>query len=248
MKSVYTLGILLLLATMTAALGCTCGGDDDDDDSDSTWSDDDDTEADDDAYSDPCAHGPVFDFDLYGTPATVPYPNDLYTVPDPDSPTGHRVNIGVDTTRPIAPFAEIEQFDFLIGAVNNLDGFSVAADLYVPVTDEPLESTLPDEVDPGVGDGVVIMVSDPGSPFDGEFAPATAWWKKEEYPAAPVSAAARAHALRHRRDADPPAEERHVLSSLHRDARCADAVFPQRPRSRRRTVFRRHRAPGSDGP
>ncbi|NLH47626.1 MAG: hypothetical protein GX444_03375 [Myxococcales bacterium] len=187
---------LLLLVLFALFLGCD--GDDDsdsspeqpqDDDNDSAGSgtdddddnNDDDNDDDDDAsppeYPETCASGPALSFQLNSTPRVVPFPNDLYTVTDPLSPTGRRVRIDGDTARPLGDLAAKPWLGFLTDAYNELTGFSPLADFYLPVGVEPGETGLPAPDDPAVTDGVFLMLDDPESPLDGELTPLAAVWR-----------------------------------------------------------------------
>ncbi len=134
-----------------------------------------DDDADDENYPETCENGSVFDFFLDSTPLTVPYPNNIYTVGDPDQHTGLRINVDENATRPIG--LAMGKLGFLDEAYNSLGGFSTVADMYIPLSAEPRPDTLPDAEDPGIGDSVFLMVADEGSPFDGEFAPFTSEWQ-----------------------------------------------------------------------
>jgi hypothetical protein len=150
--------------------------DDDDDDNDNNDDDDnDDTSAPE--YPEPCADGPTFTFDLASTPMVVPFPNDWYAVDDAASPTGRRVHIDADTARPIGAMAANPLLGFLTNAFNNLTGFSPLADLYVPAGTEPAAASLPDDLAPGLADGVFLLVDDPTSPRDGTFGPLRLEWR-----------------------------------------------------------------------
>jgi len=182
---------LMLLGLFLGALvvGSACDDDDDDDDNNDDHSlppdDDDDNDdaspVDDDdddttpalPYDETCPGGPVFPFDLTGEPRIVPYPNDLYTTVDDTSLTGVRVQIDGRMPRPLSALAGMGLFAFVIDAINTLNGFSTLADLYVPVDDETKPASWPDEVDPGIQDGIFVMVDDPAGPYHGEFAPVT---------------------------------------------------------------------------
>ncbi len=151
---------------------------DDDTGDDDTWPPLPDDDADDDtgpAYPESCADGPIFDFQIRQGPFTVPFPNNLYTTPDDSTATGMRVMINENTTRPIGMAASL---GWIFDAVNALDGFSTLGSIYVPVHDEVDPATLPDIDDPGAGDGLLLMVADPASPHDGEFARVKAEWIK----------------------------------------------------------------------
>ncbi|MCZ7587007.1 MAG: hypothetical protein M5R36_28700 [Deltaproteobacteria bacterium] len=191
----------LMLAALAAALAgsiaCGCGDDDDDDnddedddaadddassDDDTHAADDDlDDDADDDApevtpYPETCEDDPVFPFDLFDEPYAVPYPNNIYTVADGSSPTGLRVNIDGQTTAPVG--GTVRGLPFLRDAINTLDGFSTAGDLYVRVDDEPDRLTYPDKSAPAADDSVRLVVSDPDDPHYGEQVALNVSWHK----------------------------------------------------------------------
>lgn len=147
------------------AIGC---GDDDDDDAgandDSELDDDDDDDGAPTAgYDEPCPEGPEFAFGLTALPLVVPYPNDLYRLPDPSSPTGYRVQIDGQTTRPMGRLGGHGFFRYLVKAVNTLNGFSTLADLQLPVGEAPDESSLEN--------GVLVFAADPTRPHDGQSVP-----------------------------------------------------------------------------
>jgi hypothetical protein len=188
---------LLLAVLLCSVVSCSCGGDDDDAsssvDDDSGVSDDDaaddsaddsvaddvaddsendDTSVDDsgDSYPESCPFGSEFDFDLLGSPMTVPYPNNLYTLPDATTPNGIHLNVDENTTRPIGGFSA-DFFGWWLDSMNTLDGFSTLGYLFIPVTSSPDWGSLPDTVDPGMADGIFAVVIDQASPHYGEFVP-----------------------------------------------------------------------------
>ncbi len=184
--------MILLFALMVCAFAFAGCGDDDDDDNDSGDSDDDanddvnddadDDDADDDtAPVDSCPDGPDFDFNVESTPMVVPYPNNAYTVEDETTLTGMRVQIGGNVAEPFGQLARIGLAAFLVDAMNTMNGFSTAADLYIPLSVEPDAETIPDEIDPAATDGVVLMVADENSTHNGEFAPFTLEWKNNAF-------------------------------------------------------------------
>ena len=128
-------------------------------------------------YPESCPDGPLFSFDLSATPMVVPFPNDLYAVEDPGSPTGRRVHIDGETARPLGELAAVPAIGFVTDAYNELTGFSTLADLYLPVGAGPTRSNIPDKIAPGLGDGLFLMVDDDGSPWDGSFAPLVTAWR-----------------------------------------------------------------------
>ncbi len=182
----------LLFASLLMALFSTaCGNDDDDDDADApdddvSDDDNDDVAEDDDADDDttpvdPCPDGPEFDFNTESFPMVVPYPNNLYSVEDPTTITGRRVQIDGSIAEPFGQLTRIGLAGFLVNAINTMNGFSPAADLYLPLSVEPDPETIPDEMDPGAADGLVLMAADESSPHDGEFAPFTVEWKNNAF-------------------------------------------------------------------
>ncbi|MDP8223152.1 MAG: hypothetical protein P9L99_07325 [Candidatus Lernaella stagnicola] len=180
--------LLLVMPLLTA-----CDDDDDDDDDaadddatdddmadDDTAADDDDDDNDDDddtpppIYNEDCAEGPVLAFNFSTSPMIVPYPNDLYTVPDASTLSGHRVKVDGNLPAPFGAMAGLGVLKFVTDPMNTLDGFSTLADLYVPTGTESRPASWPDEFDPAVADSIFLMVDDPESEFDGEMAPVTA--------------------------------------------------------------------------
>jgi len=174
MKIAASILALLLLLTFACADdddSSTSSGQDDDSDGDDDNNDtvDDDTLDDDDnddndtepppEYPESCPEGPVFTFDLTSTPRIVPYPNDLYLIDEPQSPTGKRVHIDGNTTRPIGATAASPLLGWFIKAYNQLNGFSTLADLYLPVGVEPVAESIEA--------GLLIFIDDPSSPYDG---------------------------------------------------------------------------------
>jgi hypothetical protein len=178
--------LLVALLVATFALGA-CGDDDDDNDdaADDDVADDDDNDAtpgddddDDDAtpppeFDETCPAGPALSFNLQTTPMIVPYPNDLYTVADATTLSGRRVNIDGTMTRPLGSLVKISLLKFVVDSVNTLDGFGTFADLYMPTGMATKPIAWPDQIDPGLGDAMFVMVDDATSAFDGEFAPVT---------------------------------------------------------------------------
>jgi len=71
-------------------------------------------------YPESCPDGPEFSFDLSTTPMVVPFPNDLYSVEDPGSPTGRRVRIDGETARPLGDLAAIPAIGFITDAYDLL--------------------------------------------------------------------------------------------------------------------------------
>lgn len=186
--------VLLFCLIIGTLLFSACGDDDDNDDNDASPENDDDDNTDDDSpgaddddsssdddddatppqpYEETCPAGPVFPFDLTSELRIVPYPNDLYTVADETSLTGVRVQIDEQMPLPLSRLAGMALFGFVIDSINTLNGFSTLADLYVPIDNETRATSWPDEDEPGVNDGIFVMVDDPESPYDGEFAPVT---------------------------------------------------------------------------
>jgi hypothetical protein len=178
--------ITIVLVGMTLLFGC--GDDDDDSDSgDDDAADDDDSISDDDddnddttsaEYPESCENGPVLPFDLTSTPMVVPFPNNEYLVEDGTSPTGFRVQINSKTAEPITGLSKIGLFSPWLDVYNELTGFSTLADLYLPAGVEPTFASIPDELDPGIDDGVFLFVDDPESPIDGTFAPVKVVWRE----------------------------------------------------------------------
>ena len=108
-------------------------------------------------YPESCSDGALLTFDLGSVPMVVPYPNDLYRVPDPSSTTGFRVQIDGDTALPMGRLSGMGLFGFVTNDVNALNGFSTAADLYLPMGTEPNPNSLPDADDPGIDDSIFVM-------------------------------------------------------------------------------------------
>lgn len=141
------------------------------DDDSSTDDDDDNNDNDNDAdiiYPEPCEEGPEFSFDLQSTPMIVPFPNNLYTVTDPASNTGIRVAIDRNTAHPVGLITKKKMFSFITEAINRVDGFSTAANLYLPVGQAPDQATYSYDGDPSFDDAVMVMVDDPQNKFDME--------------------------------------------------------------------------------
>ncbi|MCL4236182.1 MAG: hypothetical protein KJ042_16885, partial [Deltaproteobacteria bacterium] len=160
-NGIWWLAFGLVVALFVTVVGCSSGDDDDADDDDAPADDDagDDDSADY-VYHEPCADGPEFSYALYSEPKTVPYPNDLYTVADPATPNGIRPAISAQTSGPVGMLASLGFTGFIVDAINALDGFSTLADLYLPVGEEPDETTFPDEQSASAGDSIVLMSAD----------------------------------------------------------------------------------------
>ena len=165
---------------------CSCSGYDDNSasDSDKTLQDGssvgdlDDNEQGDDGpfhYTEPCPSGPEFSFKLWSDKLNVPYPNNLYTIYDPESPTGRRVLIDKNVT---LPMSRIVKLDFIFGslteAVNESNGFSTLADLYIPVEWAPNPLSFPRYWETGTKDSFFLMLSDTASKDRGKIIPVQA--------------------------------------------------------------------------
>jgi len=85
----------------------------------------------------PPGDGPRLRYELVGGPGHAPFPSDLFTVPDPSSPTGLRLNVALP-----APTAVQRA---LLAELNRLPGFGVTAPITVPFAREsadPAEAAL----------------------------------------------------------------------------------------------------------
>ncbi len=126
-------------------------------------------------YSEPCPDGPEFSFILSGERKTVPYPNNIYTIYDPGSPTGRRVNIDDNVTRPISRITEKGAiFSYLTDAVNAGNGFSTLADIYVPLDWAPNSLSFPKYWETGVSDSFFLMLLDTADKESGKIVPSQA--------------------------------------------------------------------------
>lgn len=115
-----------------------------------------------------CTHTLEFPFDLNPDALVVPYPNDIFTVPDPTSHTGRRVSVDNNT------WVFKEYFGLLsywLRAYETLEGFGLYADLFVPLAD--VAHTVVDTPIHDTRSGVFVMVSDPTHRFFGDIAPMT---------------------------------------------------------------------------
>ena len=109
-----------------------------------------------------------------GPQGRMPFPNDIFTTPDPGSPTGLRLDLREENTVLFDRAMDVLLGgELLLGWLNDLDGFSPFADLLVgleatidpaslPVTAR--ETTLP-------GSPVFLVDIQPGSPHQGELHP-----------------------------------------------------------------------------
>jgi|GEM_PF-473369 len=85
----------------------------------------------------PPGDGPRLRHDLVDGPAHAPFPSDLFTVPDPSSPTGLRLNVALP--------APTRLQRALLDELNRLPGFGVTAPITVPFAREstdPAEAAL----------------------------------------------------------------------------------------------------------
>lgn len=112
--------------------------------------------------------GPVAHYDPLGFKTTLPFPWDFYTVPDPASPTGLRVNLELYHV----PFSPM----ITAGELNELDGFPLNPLIAVQFTFEVDPLSLPagfaESLEPE--SSVFLLDFDPSSPGFGERKPVRA--------------------------------------------------------------------------
>jgi len=126
-------------------------------------------------YSEKCPSGPELSFDLASDQLSVPYPNNLYTKYDPESPTGRRVQIEKNVTLPMARIVNLDIiFGDLIQAVNSSNGFSTIADLYIPTKWTSNSLSFPKYWETSVEDSFFLLLSDTASKQRGKIIPVKA--------------------------------------------------------------------------
>ena len=166
--SIY-LTIFILIFISLAVASCN-GGDDDDSTTDDGQADDDDaTAGDDDTVDDddtgndddtvvyePCDSPVKIAYDPSGFPKTVPFPNDLFTEPKSDSPTGLQVAIPEQATAILDGIFSVDFTGNLREALNTLNGFSVMGRVYISLPEKPDQSTITHNP-PSQDDGVWLI-------------------------------------------------------------------------------------------
>ena len=113
-----------------------------------------------------CARRVEFPFDLESPELVVPYPNNIFTVPDPSSHSGRRLS--VDRNFPLFK-KYYGLLSYWLKPFETLEGFGLYADLFVPLPDTEL--LLSSDHFTKQDQGVFVMVVDPEHPFFGEVAP-----------------------------------------------------------------------------
>ena len=115
---------------------------------------------------DKCDRRAEFPFDLESPELVVPYPNNIFTVPDSSSHSGRRLT--VDRNFPL--FSKYYGLlSYWLKSFETLEGFGLYSDLFVPLPD--VELALNTDKFTNQGQGVFVMVIDPDHPFFGEVAP-----------------------------------------------------------------------------
>lgn len=129
-----------------------------------------DDDLDDDAADDdtaPAAAG-EFCFSVLPGELNLPVPSDFFTFDDPTTPTGKRVYFPPDM--PPVFMRLYEDYDFIAHAHNRLDGFSVIAPAYLPVT-TPVQVNDAAGSEPTADDAVIVLDMTPGRKSYGELVP-----------------------------------------------------------------------------
>lgn len=113
-----------------------------------------------------CDRRAEYPFDLESPELVVPYPNNIFTVPDSSSHSGRRLT--VDRNFPL--FSKYYGLlSYWLKSFETLEGFGLYSDLFVPIPD--VELALSTDHFTHQDQGVFVMVVDPDHPFFGEVAP-----------------------------------------------------------------------------
>lgn len=113
-----------------------------------------------------CQSGIQFPFSLSEDNYQVPYPNDLFTIANEQTPTGRQLNVGRQV--PIFKWSLLLP-RFFRDDFNQLDGFGTLSDGFIQVPQAIAEESLP-TVEPSLADSIFMMVADPGHPRFGQLA------------------------------------------------------------------------------
>ncbi len=176
-KNLFPLIIVLFLVFTS------CSSDDDDSSTDSGSSDDDDSLSPDDDVDDDLSDddvnddsdddttdppsGPQLIFDMSPNQRNAPFPSVLFLDEDASAPTGYRVNIEGHVTNYIDEV--MDAVYFMLKGMNELDGFSVAAPVWFPLSDPPNQGQFPDHTDASIDDSVYcVVLEDDSHPHHGE--------------------------------------------------------------------------------
>jgi hypothetical protein len=173
--------VLWVVVVTGLCLGCgdddsddSAGNDDDsvnDDDDDETSGDDDDSDNDDDDDdNDTGPEPPQFLFNLTPGNRNLPYPSDIFTSSDATSPTGIRIDLSGGEPKFLEDVFRVG--GFFLRSLKRIDGFSPAAPIWFPVSDEPDPKLLPDAVSPSAEDTAFCVVLDSlDASHEGEYLP-----------------------------------------------------------------------------
>ncbi|MCB9640684.1 MAG: hypothetical protein H6727_17445 [Myxococcales bacterium] len=117
-------------------------------------------------------------FQLDPASPKMPFPCDVLTKEDPSTPTGRRISLTDKKNNGLIDEGLTLFGDIYVQMLNQLDGWSAAGSILVPLEDDVRQDNLPQDKDATPADAAVVLLDvDPNSPDKGKRIPVLAFSK-----------------------------------------------------------------------